>query len=109
MFGLLFDEVDKDKNGSVTLQELKLRMQRAVSRHDIKHFVQVINHYTNPDNTSLVLHFCRAWLNREVQTNTFDIGHSIASKRENHFSHFSRAWRGLHRVTSTSDWFMTLV
>ena len=46
MFGLLFDEVDKDKNGSVTLQELKLRMQSAVSRHDIKHFVQVINHAT---------------------------------------------------------------
>ena len=42
MFGLLFDEVDKDKNGSVTIQELKLRMQPAVSRHDIKHFVQVI-------------------------------------------------------------------
>ena len=44
VFGLLFDEVDKDKNGSVTLQELKLRMQPAVSRHDIKHFVQVLNH-----------------------------------------------------------------
>lgn len=41
MFGLLFDEVDKDKNGSVTLEELKLTMQPSVSRHDIKHFVQV--------------------------------------------------------------------
>ena len=41
VFGLLFDEVDKDKNGSVTLQELKLRMQPSVSRRDIKHFVQV--------------------------------------------------------------------
>ena len=41
MFGLLFDEVDKDKNGSVTPEELKLRMQPSVSRHDIKHFVQV--------------------------------------------------------------------
>ena len=47
MFGLLFDEVDKDKNGSVTLQELKLRMQPAVSRHDIKHFVQVRTAYWN--------------------------------------------------------------
>ena len=36
-----FDEVDKDKNGSVTLEELKLKMQPAVSRHEIKHFVQV--------------------------------------------------------------------
>ena len=36
-----FDEVDKDKNGSVTLEELKLKMQPAVSKHEIKHFVQV--------------------------------------------------------------------
>ncbi|KAL9974783.1 hypothetical protein ACROYT_G011866 [Oculina patagonica] len=49
VFGLLFDEVDKDKNGSVTLQELKLRMQPAVSRHDIKHFVQVFD--LNKDET----------------------------------------------------------
>lgn len=49
VFGLLFDEVDKDKNGSVTLQELKLRMQPSVSRHDIKHFVQVFD--LNKDQT----------------------------------------------------------
>jgi len=49
VFGLLFDEVDKDKNGSVTLQELKLRMQPSVSRHDIKHFVQVFD--LNKDET----------------------------------------------------------
>ncbi|CAH3026742.1 unnamed protein product, partial [Porites evermanni] len=49
VFGLLFDEVDKDKNGSVTLEELKLRMQPSVSRHDIKHFVQVFD--LNKDHT----------------------------------------------------------
>lgn len=49
VFGLLFDEVDKDKNGSVTLEELKLRMQPSVSKHDIKHFVQVFD--LNKDRT----------------------------------------------------------
>lgn len=49
VFGILFDEVDKDKNGSVTLQELKLRMQPAVTKHDIKHFVQVFD--LNKDET----------------------------------------------------------
>jgi len=59
VFGLLFDEVDKDKNGSVTLKELKLRMQPAVSRHDIKHFVQVINYYYHKIQTQTTpLWFC---------------------------------------------------
>lgn len=49
VFGFLFDEVDKDKNGSVTLEELKLRMQPSVSRNDIKHFVQVFD--LNKDKT----------------------------------------------------------
>lgn len=49
VFGFLFDEVDKDKNGSVTLEELKLKMQPAVSKHEIKHFVQVFD--LNKDKT----------------------------------------------------------
>lgn len=40
-FKAMFNEVDKDKNGSVTLEELKLKMMPAVSRDDIKNFVQV--------------------------------------------------------------------
>ena len=40
VFGFLFDGADKDKNGSVTLEELKLKMQPAATKHEIKHFVQ---------------------------------------------------------------------
>ncbi|XP_048576875.1 uncharacterized protein LOC5508068 [Nematostella vectensis] len=48
-FKSMFEEVDKDKNGSVTLEELKLRMMPAISRDDIKHFVQVFD--LNKDQT----------------------------------------------------------
>ena len=40
-FGSMFDEIDKDKNGYVTLEELKLRMIPSVSKSDIKHFLHV--------------------------------------------------------------------
>ena len=43
-FGSIYDEIDKDKNGSVTLEELKQRMRPSVTRHDIKHFLQVRFH-----------------------------------------------------------------
>lgn len=96
MFGLLFDEVDKDKNGSVTLQELKLRMQPAVSRHDIKHFVQVINRYdhqTQTQTTSLWSYICRVWLNQEEQNNSFDIDRPVPSKHQTNREFFPRLAR----------------
>ena len=79
MFGLLFDEVDKDKNGSVTIQELKLRMQPAVSRHDIKHFVQVIIQYYH--QTSLRSSHFLSFSRRRDRTREGASGHLGWAKR----------------------------
>ena len=55
----MFDEVDKDKNGSVTLEELKLKMMPAVTREDIKHFVQVKTDLCTRYKAAIFVH---AWL-----------------------------------------------
>jgi len=54
-FGSMFNEVDKDKNGSVTLEELKLKMMPGVSRDDIKHFVKVNTCFLYLFNSSLLI------------------------------------------------------
>lgn len=49
-FKAMFHEVDKDKNGSVTLEELKLKMMPAVTKDDINNFVQVCYSLHRPHN-----------------------------------------------------------
>lgn len=112
MFGLLFDEVDKDKNGSVTIQELKLRMQPAVSRHDIKHFVQVIiqcHHQTNL-RSSRFLSFYR-WRDRTRERASGHLGWGKRGEKVGGDEHQGeeggekrKGWRDIGQCTGMSKW-----
>ena len=88
MFGFLFDEVDKDKNGSVTLEELKLKMQPAVKKHEIKH-CSGINFFSN-----LRFHICKIFKASHVDRG-YLVAVSFPSCTE--FVHFGTILPGVFR------------